>query len=195
MPFYSAATALIWESFLDSSGELRRDLKDIAVSFHMVQAVAPLLIRWHGTGRIHGLIQEEAMDRQLIQLPQYRINVLFDARCSLSERDIPLARGRGILIQTGEQEFFLTGDNVAVEIVSRPGPEEDYSYRWLSCSLSSQLNYLTVEEGHFEGEKWVVDFLRNGDEAISGVYARNGETVRIRLNPRMGAQGKVGKRP
>ncbi len=179
------------ESFLDSSGELRQDLKDIAVSFRMVQAVAPLLVQYHGTGRIHGLIQEEAMDRQLIQLPQYRINVLFDARCSFSERDIPLSRGRGILIQTGEHEFYLTGDNVAVEIVSRPGPEEEYTYRWLSCSLSNQFNYLTVEEGHFEGDTWVVDLLRNGDEAISGVYARNGEVVRIRLNPRIGAEGKV----
>lgn len=62
---------------------------------------------------------------------------------------------------------------------------------WLNCRQSNQLNFLTVEEGHFEEGRWVVDFRRNGDETNYEVYARKGELVRIRLNPKMGNRGKV----
>ena len=37
----------------------------------------------------------------------------------------------------------------------------------------------------------MVDFRRNGDETNYEVYARKGELVRIRLNPKMGNRGKV----
>ena len=39
--------------------------------------------------------------------------------------------------------------------------------------------------------QWVVDFRRNGDETNYEVYARQGEVVRIRLNPKMGNKGFV----
>ncbi len=57
--------------------------------------------------------------------------------------------------------------------------------------MSKQLNFLSVEEGHFEGDKWIVDFYRNGDESNYELYARKGEVVRIRLNPTIGAKGKM----
>ena len=47
------------------------------------------------------------------------------------------------------------------------------------------MNFLTVKEGHFEGDVWVKDYERNGDEANFAVYVHGGEAVRIRLNPAM----------
>lgn len=49
-----------------------------------------------------------------------------------------------------------------------------------------QFNFLLVEEGHFEGEEWITDYERNGDEANFAVYVHGGQAVRIRLNPSMG---------
>ena len=43
-----------------------------------------------------------------------------------------------------------------------------------------------MEEGHFEGGKWVVDYLRNGDESNFSLYAHEGQVVRLRLNPNIG---------
>ena len=179
------------ESTLDEEGNLREDVKDTAVSFQMVRNIAPLLVKYHGTGNIHPIIQEEFMAEQLIQLPDYRITAHFDVRRRIPDTRETLPRGRGILVQTGETEFYLTGDNVALDFVSRPGPNEEMPRFWMACRQSNQLNFLTVEEGHFEGDKWVVDFRRNGDETNYELYARKGEVVRIRLNPTMGVKGKV----
>lgn len=178
------------ESALDEKGELREEAKDAAVSFQMVQNIAPLLIKYRGTGRIHGFIQEEFMTKQLIVLPDYRITAHFGPyRRSREEQGD--TRGRGILVQTGDFEFYLTGDRVAVDFLIRPQPEEENPHSWIMTRQSKQLNFLSVEEGHFENGQWVVDFRRNGDESNYELYARKGEVVRIRLNPMMGAKGGV----
>ena len=56
----------------------------------------------------------------------------------------------------------------------------------LASRQANQLNFLSVEEGHFEGDKWVVDYLRNGDESNFSLYAHEGQVVRLRLNPNIG---------
>lgn len=180
------------ESALDETGSLREDVVDTAVSFQMVRNMAPLLLQYHGTGRIHAILQEEFMDQQLILTEGFRIVAHFDIRRRIPDTRETLPRGRGILVQTGEYEFYLTGDNVALDFVARPDPEEEMPRFWLACRQSNQLNFLTVEEGHFdEQNQWVVDFRRNGDETNYETYARKGEVVRIRLNPKMGKKGFV----
>lgn len=180
------------ESALDETGSLREDVVDTAVSFQMVRNVAPLLLQYHGTGRIHAILQEEFMDQQLILTEGFRIVAHFDIRRRIPDTRETLPRGRGILVQTGEYEFYLTGDNVALDFVARPDPEEEMPRFWLACRQFNQLNFLTVEEGHFdEQNQWVVDFRRNGDETNYETYARKGEVVRIRLNPKMGKKGFV----
>ena len=132
------------------------------------------------------------MYQQLILTEGFRIVAHFDRRRRIPDTRETLPRGRGILVQTGEYEFYLTGDNVALDFVARPDPEEEMPRFWLACRQSNQLNFLTVEEGHFdEQNQWVVDFRRNGDETNYETYARKGEVVRIRLNPKMGKKGFV----
>lgn len=58
--------------------------------------------------------------------------------------------------------------------------------RYLSTRAGDQLNFLSVEEGHFDGDKWVVDYIRNGDESNFCLYSHEGQAVRIRLNPNTG---------
>lgn len=178
------------ESALTETGDLAPEVVDAAVSFQAVRSIAPLLIKYHDTGNIHALIQDEFMTRQLLILSDYRITATFGPhghRRPAGEQ----ARGRGILVQTGEYEFYLAGDNVEVDFVARPGPEEEDSYAWTGTRMSKQLNFLSVEEGHFEGDAWVTDFYRNGDESNFALYARKGQVVRIRLNPTLGTNGKV----
>lgn len=106
------------------------------------------------------------MDQQLILTEGFRIVAHFDIRRRIPDTRETLPRGRGILVQTGEYEFYLTGDNVALDFVARPDPEEEMPRFWLACR-------------------------RNGDETNYETYARKGEVVRIRLNPKMGKKGFV----
>ena len=51
---------------------------------------------------------------------------------------------------------------------------------------STQLNHLSIEEGHFDGNgNWVIDFQRNGDQTNYEIFLHGGEIVQIRLNPGM----------
>ena len=95
-------------------------------------------------------------------------------------------RGRGILIQTGDYEFYLAGAGMEVSFIRRPHPSDEKAFVHLSSRQAGQLNYLSVEEGHFDGEEWITDYERCGDEANFPVYVHGGQAVRIRLNPRMG---------
>lgn len=89
-------------------------------------------------------------------------------------------------MQTGEDEFFLAGAGLALDFLRRPDPADENPYPHLASRQANQLNFLSVEEGHFEGDKWVVDYLRNGDESNFSLYAHEGQVVRLRLNPNIG---------
>lgn len=65
---------------------------------------------------------------KLIQLPNYRITAHFQPNRRMRRQNIESGRGRGILVQTGENEFFLTGDNVELDFVARADPEEENPY-------------------------------------------------------------------
>lgn len=66
-----------------------------------------------------------------------------------------------------------------------PSPESEDSYRQLSSRQFSQLNFLSVEEGHFENGEWMCEFIRNGDETNFAQYVLDGQMIRIRLNPKV----------
>ena len=53
----------------------------------------------------------------------------------------------------------------------------------MTTRAASQLNFVSVEEGHFENGKFVADFRRNGDETNFDQYVIGGQLIRIRLSP------------
>ena len=185
-------------SGINLQGELLPEAQEIAWSMRAVLGVAPLLIRYRGTGKVHAIVQQEFMDKQYIRLDGYHIEAKFISAgggwqrigTRLNQRDpanadIIATRGRALLIQTGEHEFFLSGAGVKVDFRRRPDSLLEDNYPQLMSRASGTLNFLSVEEGHFEGEQWICDRLRNGDEANYELFVHRGETVRIRLNPAM----------
>ena len=179
---------------LDVQGELLPDAREVALSFRAVKALSPLLIRFRGTGRIHAIVQQEFMDRQYLRLGNYHIVAKFinripgrtSSRINTNDpanRDVLETRGRAILIQSDEHEFYLAGCGVRVDFRRRPDPLAEDGFRQLLSRENGTLNFLSVEEGHFDGGQWVCDRFRNGDEANFELYVHRGEAVRIRLNP------------
>ncbi len=184
------------ESALDEDGNLNPESEDIALSMRILAKAAPLLIRYHGTGRIHAFAQEEFETCRYLKLPEYHVTMkytdsnpqYFGYTCDVSSeqgrRKIE-TRGRAILVQTAPEEFYLCGAGAMAEFIRRPSPESENSYRQLSSRQFSQLNFLSVEEGHFEEGEWVCDFIRNGDETNFAQYVLDGQMIRIRLNPKV----------
>jgi len=85
-------------------------------------------------------------------------------------------RGRGLLIQTGPKEFYVTG--VGFTVYLRPITGVDRILR--AHPRRGQLDpWLLVEVGRFEGDCWVVEGRRGGDESDFGlVMAIPGQAVR-----------------
>jgi hypothetical protein len=80
-----------------------------------------------------------------------------------------------LLIQTGPKEFYVTGVGFTVYIRPTAG-----FHRFLyKDRFNGRFDpWLLVEVGHFEGEQWVVDERRSGDESDFGlVMAVPGQAV------------------
>lgn len=182
---------------LDGAGELLEDARPLAISMRAAMGLAPLLLRYRGTGRVHALIQREFASGQYIRLADYHVEAKFISanpgkRYGLGSRvnlrDPANARhlqerGRALLIDAGDDTFYIAGAGVEVDFIRRSAPMDAQPFQRLTSRQNGTLNFLSVEEGHFEGDTWVVDYVRNGDEANFAVYVHDGQVVRIRLNP------------
>ena len=187
------------ENVLDNQGNLLKEAETMAITMKTLRALEPLLVKYRGTGRVHGIVQEEFAASKYLKLPDFHVQIKYmstdktpfgyGSAINLSNPENKWnlqIRGRGILIQTGEYEFYMAGAGMAAEFIKRPHPADEQAYIHLSSRWAGQLNFLTVEEGHFEGDNWVVDYERNGDEANFAAYVHGGQVIRIRLNPSMG---------
>ena len=181
---------------LDLEGNLLPEARPVAESMHALRAISPLLLKYRGTGRVHAIVQQEFMDRQYLRLESCHVEAKFinqlpgrtSSRINTHDpanRDVLEARGRAILVQAGDYEFFLAGCGVRVDFRQRPDPSAENSFPMLLSRQHGTLNFLSVEEGHFEGDTWVCERYRNGDEANFEAYVHRGELIRIRLNPAM----------
>jgi hypothetical protein len=187
------------ESALKNDGTLTESARSMQISMRILASLSPLLIKYRNSGRIHAFVQDEFSQSQALKLPKYHVEAFFlrgsqrrfglGSQINLRTEEnqwLLQERGRGLLIQTDEHEFFLAGSGIGLEFLRRPDPADESPYIHLCSRQAGQLNFLTVEEGHFEGERWIVDFIRNGDESNFLLYAHAGQTVRIRLNPNIG---------
>ena len=180
-------------SALDAQGNLLPEAREVALSMKTIASLAPLICR--RAGHVYAIVQQEFMDKQYLHLPGWHVECTFNSasgsRFGLGSfintrdpfnRDLMETRGRGLLIQTGDSEFYLAGCGVRVDFRMRPEIGYERSYVQLTSRMNGTLNFLSVEEGHFEGNRWVTDRFRNGDEANFACFVHRGEAVRIRLN-------------
>lgn len=178
------------------NGRLLPEAEHTAVSMRAIASLAPLLIKYHGTGRIHAVTQAEFSSWQYVKTEDYHIVAhflsngcqsqhYFGSRINLAAPEhasLLTDRGRCLIVDCKEGEFYLAGIGVCITFIRRPDPTDEIPYAHMTSALAGQLNFLSVEEGHFEGENWVCEYRRNGDEANYGLYIHPGCVVRVRLN-------------
>lgn len=179
-----------------SEGQLIPDALETASSMRMISSVAPLLIRFHRTGKIHTILQSEFSQWQYILAEKYHVTVHF-TNCMEGQRNyfgsrINLfspehtaelkRRGKGLLFENGD-EFYVVGCGLCIDFRKRPGENEERAYEYLRSDGASTFHFLSIEEGHFEDGEWICEYRRNGDESYGGVYVHEGSIVRIRFNP------------
>jgi hypothetical protein len=174
------------EQILAADGSVRPEVQMLVASFRCAAAAIPLLLKYQGTGRVHAIVQEEAMDHQRLPLEGWLgVAVFGDGPRDWWPKDWrhlpqPSAqagvanpeRGRGLVFQAGRNEFYCVG--AGYRLILRPvlPPEQalDASVA-RDHLLVRQAHYVTVDEGHFNADgQYVVDRRRNGDEVDGGVW-------------------------
>jgi hypothetical protein len=135
------------------------------------------------------LVQEEYRGWQYIDLGEYVLMARFaSADAGFQWRDFrhsrrAAARGRGLVFQTGEREFYAVGAGLRLLFRKKAEPRAALISTHASDFLAMRLmNYVALEEGHFEGDAWVAVRRRNGDESDHGVWVEpDAGLVRIEL--------------
>ncbi|MDC7286408.1 DUF5597 domain-containing protein [Blautia schinkii] len=177
-------------------GVLLPEAEEVALSMRAIASLEPLLLKYHKTGRIYAVTQAEFAQWQYVKTEEYHIVArflsndpkpqhYFGSRINvnaLENRHYMEKRGRCLIIDCGEGEFFAAGVGVCLSFIKRPEPDDQTPYAHLASALSGQLNFLSIEEGHFENDQWICEYRRNGDEANYQLYVHPGQVVRVRLN-------------
>lgn len=189
------------ERTLKADGTLTDESRTMMFTMRAIKNLSPLLIQYRGTGKVHALLQDEFSTSDYCKLDKFHVQARFfrgnEGRIASSQFNIhlpeyryhALERGRALLVEVSEYEYFAAGAGVGLDFVRRPDPEDGNPFPDLISRQSTQLNHLSVEEGHFDCDgKWNIDFLRNGDQSNFQVFLNGGEVVHVRLNPGMTAK-------
>ena len=184
------------ESIVTTDGSLRPGSQMIADSYRCIADAIPLLLKYQGTGKIHAVVQEEYMDLQHLEFDGYLGWVQFGGGAPpfvlkdwrhVNDMGFPSgfkfndSRGRGLVIQASKNEFYIVGVNFRLFIRHKLDPKKMPASGKGGYSRDPEAQYLTVDEGHFDGNgEFVVDHHRNGDALGMGAWveADNG-VVRV----------------
>jgi hypothetical protein len=77
--------------------------------------------------------------------------------------------GGGIIIKLAADKFIVAGEGFHIEFAELKG-------------IPRNSEYLSIEEGTFDGEKWVTKRVLNGDEENTTLLTRQPRILQVRLN-------------
>jgi beta-galactosidase GanA len=133
----------------------------IGKAYNLVSQLEPIIFNNQGLDKIEGVLLDKKNRDTIINLGGYELTVVHDFTFPWSagakEDEWPLAGG--IIIQTGENEFYVAGTGIIVTFK----PLNDKS---LIAGI------LKAEEGTFENNNWVITRHLNGDQTHQGRHVR-----------------------
>jgi hypothetical protein len=143
-----------------------------------VSSIMPLILKYQGTGKIHAVVQPENEEVQRFDFDCYTGIVEFgDWRPAWVARNPPdNSRGAGLVIQSGRNEFYLSGHNCRLHLNAKPpydkvqAPKANTVYKY-GVGVG---HTISVEEGHFNSNgEFIADRRRNGDETYHGAWVES----------------------
>ncbi|HXJ93990.1 MAG TPA: DUF5597 domain-containing protein [Terriglobia bacterium] len=148
------------------NGTLTPQAEEFEDLYRVLRPLLPLIARYQYTGKLHPLLQGIAQGEEWaygIPLgPKFAASVEFTAKY-----DPEKGRGRGLIIELGPDDFVVAGSGFKVNFRELEGPPRD-------------AEILSLEEGTFEGERWVPARRLNGDE-LHVELPEQSKTLRVRL--------------
>lgn len=139
---------------------------DIARNFHLLKKAIYPIHELQGSDKLFAVGEEEGLNEQLVQFEQY--DVLFSFGFP-TYKDRARRTGRVLIGQLDQDEFLLIGFDT--KFTFRP------SYR----SGYDSAEFILVEQGHYEDDRWVRERIWNGDALYHSTLPTQGAILKIKL--------------
>lgn len=152
-----------------ATGEAAAGLEEYARAYRVLRPLLPLIARYQGSGRLHAVVQDADWSQVLALGPRVRLVASFSEPYELNK---PL--GRALVIELGPDDLVVAGAGVQFVVRDLKAPLSD-PHQW-----ASRQPILSIEEGTFDGDRWVPGRRLNGDERWVRLAA-DGTTLRVRL--------------
>jgi beta-galactosidase GanA len=125
--------------------------------YGLIKELTPLITENHGRGVIKGVLLSKANPETIIRLGKYELSCKHDYTLSWTAgaKTEDWLLGSAIVIQTGEDEFYVAGTGVVITFKHRDNKD-------LNVGL------LKVDEGKFDNNKWTIKRHLNGDQTHQG---------------------------
>jgi len=136
--------------------EIEERLEPVAKEYAMAGPMMRELAKWGFDGKIRAVEEREDHAAQTIDLGSWQATVSFGASGRRSEQANSQPIGKAMIVQLGENEFFLIGTLC------------HFTFKPLGANEGKAWQYLKVEEGRFENGVFKLLRIRNGDETDWG---------------------------
>lgn len=136
--------------------ETEERLEPVAIEYAMAGPMMKELAKWGFDGKIRAVEEREDHAAQTIDLGSWQAIVSFGAPGRRSELANSHPIGKAMIVQLGENEFFLIGTLC------------HFTFKPLGTNEGKAWQYLKVEEGRFENGVFKLLRIRNGDETDWG---------------------------
>lgn len=112
-----------------------------AQSFKVLKEMLPTIVKYQGTGKMHGYLKEGNEDSTIFEMGKYKVIIEYYAKTD---------NAYGVIIQTGDNDFIVSGINSKIMFYSRDEK--------LVADIGEVL------EGAFKADAWTTYRQLNGDE-------------------------------
>lgn len=170
------------ESYVNEDAtEVTENGQEGAWNFQFINNIAPLLIKYAGTGRIHALYQEEFGLEMQLKLENYEAICSFDSNpgadlgrirstslCWYNKKfQGKKIRGRGILIEAEDGALYMAG--IGCRLSVRMAHDEGVPYS--PIVEERNVNWHCVQEGVLDDEgNFTCKRVRSGDECDHAIF-------------------------
>jgi len=139
---------------------------DIANNYKVLSKISAPLLTLQEQDKVKAVGEEEGIYEQLVRFDEF--DVLFDFGFP-TYKDRSRQSGRALIGQLSPNEFLIAGFDAKFRFRPKYG------------SGFSKADYILVEEGYYEGDKWIRERLWNGDETYHSTLTPRGTVLKIRL--------------
>jgi beta-galactosidase GanA len=131
-----------------------------ATAYHLIGSMDRVVAKLNFEGKVQGVAEDPGVPSQTMSFPKWRVKASwglgqFGGTSWIKAKRVLPPEGGAMVAELGPDQFLVTGMHVRLEFE----PTE----------AGKQMQYIRVEEGHYEKDVWHFDRIWNGDQTDYGL--------------------------